>query len=361
MFDDMYYPAQSQVTPLTNVRRKRVLPVPGDILVRVGDHVEPTQVVARAELPGDFRILLVASLLGTSPSRAKRYMRVKPGYEVQQGQVIAKRGRLFARSVKSPIDGIVTASGGGRVLIEELPAQFELFAHISGTVSNVLESHGLIIETTGAVVQGIWGAGGGLSGEKLGLLKCVATSPQAVLEDQDVDPSCHGMILVGGSGLSLEALEQAQEFQVQGIVVGGLAPELIPHIEQAPFPVVVTEGIGTVPMSEPVFQLLKINDGREASISGRAQPRWPLVRPEIIIPLPAQALPPSETRLGTPLKVGTHVRAVRAPYVGVVGTVTALPTHPRRIETGAKVHGAEVDVGQETPLFIPLMNLEVLR
>jgi hypothetical protein len=50
-------------------------------------------------------------------------------------------------------------------------------------------------------------------------------------------------------------------------VLGGLSPELVPQVEQLPFPVVVTEGIGTMPMSEPVFQLLQTNDGREASIS----------------------------------------------------------------------------------------------
>jgi hypothetical protein len=55
------------------------------------------------------------------------------------------------------------------------------------------------------------------------------------------------------------------------------------------------------------------------------------------------------------------VRLVRAPYVGAVGTVIALPAHPRTIETGARVHGAEVDLGQEAPVFVPLANLEVLR
>jgi hypothetical protein len=169
------------------------------------------------------------------------------------------------------------------------------------------------------------------------------------------------MILVGGSGLNSAALEHAQEIQVGGIVLGGLSPELVPQVEQLPFPIVVTEGIGTVPMSEPVFQLLQTNDGREASISGRTQPRWPKIRPEIIIPLPADALPPSDTQTGTPLTVGARVRAVRAPYMGAVGTVAALPTRVRSIETGAKVLGAEVDLGQDAPVFIPLANLEILR
>jgi len=352
----MYYPFETQVTPLTKVRHKRTLPMPGDVLVRVGDRVEPTQVVARTNLIGDFRILPVARLLGVSASQAKRYLRVNLGDEVQRGQVVARRRGLSARSVKSPIDGTVTASGGGRILIEAQPTLFELRAYVYGSVSNVLEYRSVVIETMGALIQGIWGAGG----ESSGVLKCMVRSPDAPLQDKVIDPSCHGTILVSGTVLSREALERAQELQVRGIVVGGLAPELVSRAERLPFPVIVTEGIGTMPMSTPAFRLLMTNDGREASISGRTQPRWDIVRPEIVIPLPAETLPPDQTQPGAPLTVGARVRIVRAPHMGAVGTVVALPTHARRIETGARVRGAEVDL-DGTPTFVPLANLEILR
>ncbi|MDY6877024.1 MAG: hypothetical protein SWK90_12585 [Chloroflexota bacterium] len=353
----MYYSSDTQITPLTNVRRERVLPVPGEVLVRVGERVEPTQVVARADLLADFRILPVARLLGVSDSRIKRYMRVNLGEEVQQGQVIAARRGLFGRSVKSPIAGVMTARGGGRILIEAQPTRFELRAYIYGTVSNVLEHYGIVVETVGAIVQGVWGTGG----ESLGVLKCVTQGPDKPLRAKAIDPSCHGAILVGGTGLNEAAIERAQELQVRGIVVGGLPPELLPLVETLSFPIVVTEGIGTVPMSTPIFHLLATNDGREASISGRVQSRWGVVRPEIIIPLPAETLPPAKIQPGTPLAVGMRVRVVRAPYMGAVGTVRTLPAHARRIETGARVRGAEVDLGQGALTFVPLANLEILR
>jgi hypothetical protein len=334
----MYYPFETQVTPLTTVRRERLLPAPGDVLARVGDRVDPTQVVARANLPGDFHILLVARMLDVPASKAKRYLRVSLGDEVQRGQVIAKRGRLFAASVKSPIDGVVTARGRGRILIEAPPTSFEVRAYVHGTVSNVLHRYGVVIETTGAAVQGTWGAGG----ESWGVLKRRVKSPEEWLQAKAIDPSCHGTILVGGAGLSGDVLERAQELQVRGIVVGGLPPELVSHVRKLPFPIIV-------------------NDGREASISGRTQSRWGILRPEIVIPLPAEARPPALTQPGTPLEAGARVRLVRAPYMGAVGTVIALPTRARYIETGARVHGAEVDLGQEAPVFVPLANLEVLR
>ncbi|MCP4591910.1 MAG: hypothetical protein GY842_14340, partial [bacterium] len=157
--------------------------------------------------------------------------------------------------------------------------------------------------------------------------------PSESLRSGAMNLSCRGMILIGGAGLNSAGLEHAEELRVGGIVVGGLLPELVPQVEQLPFPVIVTEGIGTAPMSDPIFQLLKTHEGRDVSVSARTQARWPVIRPEIIIPLPAEALPPSDVQIGTPLTVGARVRAVRAPYMGIAGTVTALPTNARRTDT----------------------------
>jgi len=350
----MYYPSETQITPLTSVRRERILPAPGEVLVRAGQQVEPMQIVARANLPGDFRILPLARLLGIPASRVKRHLRVDLQDEVEIGQVIARR---FMRSVKSPIAGVVTASGSGRMLIEAQPTPFELRAYIPGMVSNVLGDYGVVIEVAGTVIEGTWGAGG----ESFGVLKRLTKDPEEPLSAQAIEASCRGAIIVGGSGLNETILEKAQSLQVRGIVTGGLPPKLIHQVKQLPFPVVVTEGIGAMPMSAPVFKLLTTNDGREAAISGRVQPRWGVVRPEIIIPLPADSASPIHVQPGTPLAVGTRVRVVRAPHMGAVGTIVALPGRARFIETGARVRGAEVDLGQEKPIFTPLANLEILR
>ena len=64
---------------------------------------------------------------------------------------------------------------------------------------------------------------------------------------------------------------------------------------------------------------------------------------------------------GAQVSVGTRVRIVRAPHVGAVGTVVALPYEPSVIETGASVNVAEVDLGLERRVVVPLANLEILR
>lgn len=350
----MYYPCETQVVPLTYIRRERVLPAPGELLVRIGDRVEPAQIVGRTELPTEFSLLPVARLLGVPASKLKRHLRVNVNDRVRKGQVIAARS---GRSIKSPIDGVVTASSGGRVLIEAPPAVFELRAYISGLVSNVFENQGVVIETTGAVIQGVWGTGG----EDSGVLRCLAKSPDKPLRAKDLDPSFHGTIIVGGVGLSEAVIERAQEVQARGIVTGSFPPELLPRAGAMPFPIIATEGIGATPMSMPIFRLLTTNDGREASISGQFRPRWGILRPEIVIPMPAETVPPAQSQPGSPLTVGARVRAVRAPYAGQVGTVVDLPARLGHTEVGGRVRGAEVDLGQETPVFIPLENLELLR
>jgi hypothetical protein len=353
----MGYTSQTRIAGLTKIRRQRVLPRPGEILVGVGSRVEATHVVARTNLPSGFRIVAVARLLDVPTSEVGTYLQVKLGDTVQQGDVIARRRGLLGRSVRSPVDGVLTGRGGGRLLIEAQPIPFELHAYVPGRVVHVSEEQGVVIETSGALVQATWGSGG----ESIGVLKNVADGAREPLRARAIDGSCHGAVLVAGVTRDREALQRAQDVEAHGVVTGGLSPELISFAEQLSFPVVVTEGIGDIPMIGPIFNLLKQNDGREASISGRVTSRRSSTQPEIIIPkLDRRSSPRDETEREGEIRVGTPVRIVRAPRMGTVGKVVGLPRYARRIETGARARCADVDIGQEEPVSIPLVNLDVL-
>lgn len=353
-----YYPSLTRVMPLTTIRRERILPLEGRVLVDIDASVEPKTVVARADVPGRYHILNVARILKVSPEAAEKYIRLRPGQTVAAGQVVASRRvtlGLFPRVVRSPQEGIVVAVGGGRVLLESVGEPVEIRAYLPGTVGNVIPKMGVLIETIGALIQAAWGSGG----ESFGVLKAAVEQPNQPLQARSIDVSCHGAVLIGGSTMDREALRQALELQVRGIVIGSLDPTLLEMAEEMPFPIIVTEGLGLAPMAQPIFQLLRTNEGREAAISGYSQPRWGTIRPEVVIPLPARSAP-SPPPPGTRLEVGIQVRVTRGPMTGEVGTVKHLPGQPLAIETEAKVWGAVVAFEQAEEQFVPFFNLELL-
>jgi hypothetical protein len=241
------------------------------------------------------------------------------------------------------------------VLLRSLGEPIEVRAHLPGIVSNVMPKVGALIETVGALIQGVWGSGD----EAFGVLKVLVDGPDQPLRARSIDVASHGAVLVGGSTMDRAALQQALELQVRGIVIGSLDPTLVEMVKGLPFPVITTEGLGQASMARPIFQLLSTNDGREAAISGHTQPRWGAVRPEVIIPLPtksAPALPP----LGASLEVGAQVRVIRGPAMGAVGRVRHLPAYPLALETEATVWGAVVALEKGDEQFVPLYNLELL-
>ena len=354
----IYYPSLSHVRPLTVIQRERILPMPGEVLVNMGQRVDASEPVARAEVPGRYYIINVAQTLRIAPEATTKHIRVKSGQPVEEGQVIASRRTLLGlmpRMVRAPREGVVAAVGGGRVLLESVGHPVEVRAYLPGKVSNVLPKMGVLIETVGALIQGVWGSGG----ESFGVLKVLVDRPDQRLRSQYIDVACHGAVLVGGSTLDQAVLQQALELQVRGIIIGSLDPTLIEMVKALPFPVVATEGLGEAPMAAPLFNLLRTNDGREAAVSGLLQPRWGSIRPEVVIPLPSRsASRPSMP--AAPLTVGDPVRVVRGLLMGTAGTVQHLPEYPFVLETGAKVWGAVVAFEEDQEQFVPFFNLELL-
>ena len=156
-----YYPPETRAMPLTLIRRERMLPVPGKVLVSAGEKVQPTQVVAQAEISGEVRIVNVARLLRLPASRAVRFIKVKEGDDVTTHTVIAARGWLPSGRVTSPTDGFVyrVDKAHGRILIKVVTKPFQLTAYLGGVVTNVMSGRGVVIETTGTLLQATVGFG----------------------------------------------------------------------------------------------------------------------------------------------------------------------------------------------------------
>ena len=182
-----------------------------------------------------------------------------------------------------------------------------------------------------------------------------------------------GKILIGGSFLSLEAYKKAMSCNVAAIVVGGfnyydlkavLGYDLgvaITGTEQLPTALILTEGYGSIPMSDATFDLLKNNHGNEASVNGATQIRAGVIRPEIVIPISsASESEDSFSKEPEGIQEGSTVRVIRSPNFGKIGTVSSLPSELKKMESETMVRVAEISIdGIDT--LIPRANLEMVE
>ena len=79
-----------KIKSMETVRKERVLPIEGTILVEVGDEVDFDSTLARTEIPGDAEILNVTEELGVDPGDVFDYSLKKEGETFEEGELLAK-------------------------------------------------------------------------------------------------------------------------------------------------------------------------------------------------------------------------------------------------------------------------------
>ena len=320
-----------KVLKKTVFKKERILPLKGEVLVKDGDLLNPDTIVASTNLPGNVQMLKVSNILNIDPKDVVDALKVKESQEVKKGDIIAETAGIFGMfksSVESPVNGTIESisKSTGRVVVREAPIPVEVDAYVSGKVDQVIENEGIILKSNAAFIQGIFG----IAGEKRGDLLLVSSSPSEELTADQITPDMKGKILIGGSFLSLDAYKKALSLQVAGIVVGGfnyydlkavLGYDLgvaITGTERLNTALIVTEGYGSIPMSEATFSLLKENNGKSSSINGATQIRAGVIRPEIVIPIDSgNSDNDSESQIPEGIKEGSTVRVIRLSLIHI--------------------------------------------
>lgn len=362
-----------KVSPRTLVKKSRRLPLKGQVMVKVGDVVAPDTIVARTEIPGVMQTIRVAETLGLDITELKKALRVKVGDKVEAGQVLAETKSFFGlikNDCKTHIAGTVEliSDQTGRVGVR-LPANpIEVTGYICGKVAQTMPEEGVIIESEAAMIQGIFGVGG----ERIGEILVLASGPDQPLTDSMINEQMAGKVIVGGSNVSGAALRKANEIGAAGVIVGAIIDkDLIDFLgydigvaitgqENINTTLIVTEGFGSIRMADRTFKLLKSLEGKRASINGATQIRAGVIRPELIVPLDdssttGEVIDPIQT-----LEIGSHIRAIREPYFGQLGTVTALPPEPVVVPSGSTVRVLEAELANGQRVTIPRANVEII-
>jgi hypothetical protein len=365
-----------RVTDLAVIRRERRLPLKGDVLVAVGAQVEADTVVARTELPGNVQTVNVAARLSMDPARVPDSLVVPVGSAVRKDDVIAEGKSLFGlvkQKATAPSDGTVESVSPvtGQLILREPPIPVEVDAYVRGVVTEVLPGEGVVVEATGALMQGIFGVGG----ETFGALRIVAGSPDEELAAGRLSAEHRGAVVVGGSYVSFATLMRARELGVAAVVVGGfddhdlrelLGRDLgvaITGAEDLGFTLVLTEGFGRIRMAERTWRLLTAHEGQQASVSGATQIRAGVMRPEIVIPRPA-GVESGQRGAGASLgiEVGSLLRVIREPYFGRIARVVELPPELQPLDTEARVRVMAVEFADDHErAVVPRANVELIE
>jgi hypothetical protein len=246
-----------------------------------------------------------------------------------------------------------------RVLIEVAAQHVELLALYPGEIVGVMPRSGVVIETTGALIQGDWGFGPSFRATLHGP---VPAGDVPLLAGQITDEHVGG-ILIGGRSLDAAAIEQASETGVRGVIVGSLHSDLLSQIQASGLSVIVSEGLGDAAMPARTFDLLLEHVGQEVSFAPTPDGTAQAHQPEIFVyqPVEGEETRPALIEPGAPLQTGMYVRVLREPHLYAEGTVVSLPEMPQRLASGIYAWGAEVDLGSAGRVFVPLQNLESIR
>jgi hypothetical protein len=315
----------------------------------------------------------MAEKLGVSPSDLASVFKVPVGTAIQQGELLVETKAFFGlmkTRVVSDFTGTIESISEvtGSVLIREAPSPVEITAYIKGEVTEVLPEEGVVVETRGAMVQGIFGVGG----ERLGTIRVATTDPSELLDAKLLSESDKGKIVVGGSGVTFEALERAARLGVKGLVAGGIRDSdlmrflgfdigvAITGQEAIDLTLLVTEGFGFLAMAQRTFELLKSLEGKEASMNGATQIRAGVIRPEIIVPLAAESGTVPKAGEVFELRAGTPIRVIREPYFGLIGSVTELPAQLETLESGTTVRVLKAKLADGREVTVPRANVEII-
>lgn len=365
-----------KVTANTIVTKERKLPLKGDILVKKGDRVKAADVVARTYLPGNVESINIANRFSLPPSDVKDVMVFKEGDKVEKGEVVARnKGMfgLFKTELTAPVAGTIESISEitGQIMLRESPLPVQVNAYVDGIVYDVIPEEGVIVETRGAFIQGIFGIGGETQGE----IKVVVDSNEQELTPDLLTEECRGKIVIGGSLVTNATLAKAIEVGAVAVVAGGfndsdlkdflgfdLGVAITGH-EDRGITLVFTEGFGSMRMAAATFDLFKSQEGRVASINGATQIRAGVIRPEIIVPLDENeiVLEEDESGEGGLLSIGTTIRVIREPYFGMLATVSGLPPELTKLESEAKVRVMEAKLETGETVILPRANVELIE
>lgn len=341
---------------LTSIKRERVLPVAGDVMVRRMQKVAPNDVIVAARMAPEFLLIDVAQGLRVPPSKADELLQRRSGEELVKGDLIAGPVGIFNRVIRAAQSGQIKIAGEGKVLYEIESAIYELQAGMEGTITNIIPERGAIIETRGALVQGVWGNG------KItyGIMQQISNDMLQELVPEQLNIGFRGIIIAAGFCRNPNVLEAAGNIPVKGLILGSMSSALIPLAKMADYPILVIDGFGTKPINRAAQNIITANKDKNVALNAQEYDPFKGNFPEVIISHTTQSDPerPLETDA---LKAGKRVIIVNGLLASRTGKIEEIISKKRTLPSGISTQVASVSLSGDQLVEVPLINLEIIK
>lgn len=339
---------------LTKIQRTRIFPGKGDVLVKVGQKLDAVDPVGEYIPEEKFQIINVKRELGfQSLEDARRSINIKVGDKLKKGDLIAKSMGIFSKSIIAQSDAQVINIIGSQIILNLPQPSRPVLAGFNSIVTEILPFRGVVMETNGALIQGVWGNQRTANGPLIIKMNDVHEE----LTTDKIDVTYRGSILMGGYCQQKEVFQAAEELNLKGLILSSMSASLITIAKNCKIPILLIEGFGTIPMNERAFELIKSNEGNVASINSIYDSKKE-EKPELIIQVSVEGSPTSEK---ASLKKGSVVRINSGEYQGKAAVVKKMNETKSKLPSGISTICGIVELNDEDLISIPLANLDILE
>lgn len=339
---------------LATIQRTRLFSGRGNVLVRVGQKVDASDQIAEFIPEEKFIIVNVRKELNYKNSDdARRSINVKIGDNLKKGDVIAQSSGTISKSIKSQNDSEVVNIIGSQVVLRLMQTKKTILAGFESIVTEILPFHGVVIETNGALIQGVWGNQKTTSGPIVSNMKDLFEE----LTPQKIDVTFRGSIVLGGYCANSDVFKAAEDLNIKGLILSSMSASIANAALNCSIPIILLEGFGPIPLNERAYELLTSNEKKVVSLSAIYDVKK-YEKPEIIIQLPVEANLPVD---GQELRKGCVVRVNSGPNQGKAAVLKKINPTKTKLPNGIRTACATIEFSDEDQVSVPLANLDILE
>lgn len=336
--------SHTSIIPKTLHTVTRSLPPQGRVFTKVGQKVEPHDIVGEGKKPSGFRSFPLPELLKITPQQAKECLIKVIGSQVCEGEILARVEKLWGlKKIEfcAPQEGVLRDFNEetGVLTFEYPPKLIRVPAGVTGIVSTIVPHREVSIESVVAKIHGRLGSGK----TREGTISILGSS---------IDSSLSGKILVSDSLLTKEVLYKALAVRCQGVIAGGINWRDFWEItgqrgaaEDVGITVLILEGFGNLQMQKEVYEFLKEHEGRYCILDG--------VQGEAVVPLGRPGVNGFKKgedggKFGV-LKKDLRVRILVPPQMHKFGKIVEILTETCKVQIGEEV------------VEVPVRNVEIIQ